>query len=259
MPRSATGIALGLAAGLAFGAGGSFIKPVLASGWSPGAAVLARISIAAVALLVPTLVSLRFDLRPLWRSRWTVLAYAAFAVVGTQLAYYAAISRISVSLALLIEYLAPVVIVLLAWQRSRRAPRPIVLTGTAGAILGLALVIGPGMGGGLDLAGIGFALIAMLGLVVYYVLGARPDPDVPPVALAGAGFAVGAVLLAAAGGVGIVPLSARFGSVTLAHWTMPWWVPLLFVGLISCAFAYVAGIAAVQRLGSRVGSFLGLS
>ena len=75
--RGLIGIALGLAAGLAFGAGGVFVKPLLESGWSPGAAVLARISVAALLLAVPGLVALRFDLRPLWReARLTVFGHA---------------------------------------------------------------------------------------------------------------------------------------------------------------------------------------
>ena len=106
--RGLVGIALGLGAGLAFGAGGVFVKPLLESGWSPGAAVLARISIAAVLLAIPGLIALRFDLRPLWRARWTVLVYGLVAVAGVQFAFYASLERIPVSMTLLIEYLAPI-------------------------------------------------------------------------------------------------------------------------------------------------------
>ena len=45
--------------------------------------------------------------------------------------------------ALLIEYLAPVLLVLLAWARTRRAPRGVVIAGTLAAVGGLVLVIGP--------------------------------------------------------------------------------------------------------------------
>jgi drug/metabolite transporter (DMT)-like permease len=112
--RGMLGIALGLAAGLAFGAGGVFVKPLLESGWSPGAAVLARISVAAVILAVPGLIALRFDLRPLWQARWTVLVYGLVAVAGVQFAFYASLERIPVSTTLLIEYLAPIALVLFA-------------------------------------------------------------------------------------------------------------------------------------------------
>ena len=116
--RGIVGILLGLAAGLAFGAGGAIVKPLLESGWSPGAAVFFRVSVAALILLVPGLMALRFDLRPLWRAKWTVLVYSVIAVAGVQLAFYTAIARIPVSTALLIEYLAPVALVAFVWART---------------------------------------------------------------------------------------------------------------------------------------------
>jgi drug/metabolite transporter (DMT)-like permease len=256
--RGFAGIVLGLAAGLAFGAGGAFVKPLLEAGWSPGAAVLARITVAAVAVLVPGLIALRFDLRPLWRARWTVLVYAVIAVVATQVAFYAAIARIPVSLGLLIEYLAPILLVLIAWARLRRAPQLIVIAGAVLSLGGLVLVIGPG-GGSLDPVGLLFAGVAMAGVAVYYVIGARVDDSLPPVALAASGFVIGAITLALAGLVGLVPLTAEFGDVVFLGAGVPWFLPLIAVGVFSTAFAYWAGIAAISRLGTRLASFLGLS
>ena len=256
--RGMLGIALGLAAGLAFGAGGVFVKPLLESGWSPGAAVLARISVAAVILAVPGLIALRFDLRPLWRARWTVLVYGLVAVAGVQFAFYASLERIPVSTTLLIEYLAPIALVLFAWLRTRRRPQAIVLAGSVLAISGLVLVIGPG-GGSLDPLGLAFAAIAMIGVCVYYAIGERAAEQLPPIALVAAGFVVGAVALAITGAVGLLPMEAVFTDVPFLGGSAPWWVPLLTVGVVSTAFAYVAGIAAIGMLGSRLAAFLGLS
>ncbi|MDR6904415.1 drug/metabolite transporter (DMT)-like permease [Agromyces sp. 3263] len=256
--RGMLGIALGLAAGLAFGAGGVFVKPLLESGWSPGAAVLARISVAAVILAVPGLVALRFDLRPLWRARWTVLVYGLVAVAGVQFAFYASLERIPVSTTLLIEYLAPIALVLFAWLRTRRRPQAIVLAGSVLAIGGLVLVIGPG-GGSLDPLGLAFAAIAMIGVCVYYAIGERAAEQLPPIALVAAGFVVGAVALAITGAVGLLPMEAVFTEVPFLGGSAPWWVPLVTVGVVSTAFAYVAGIAAIGMLGSRLAAFLGLS
>jgi drug/metabolite transporter (DMT)-like permease len=256
--RGLIGIVLGLAAGLAFGAGGVFVKPLLESGWSPGAAVLARISVAAALLAVPGLIALRFDLRPLWRARWTVLVYGLVAVAGVQFAFYASLERIPVSTTLLIEYLAPIALVLFAWLRTRRMPRPIVLAGSVLAIAGLVFVIGPG-GGALDPLGLAFAAIAMIGVCVYYAIGEKASEQLPPVALIAAGFVVGAVALAITGAVGLLPMEATFTDVPFLGGTAPWWVLLLTVGALSTAFAYVAGLAAIRMLGSRLAAFLGLS
>ena len=256
--RGFIGIMLGLAAGLAFGAGGAIVKPLLESGWSPGAAVLFRISVAALLLVIPGLIALRFDLRPLWRAKWTVLVYSVVAVAGVQLAFYTAIARIPVSTALLIEYLAPVALVAFAWLRTRRTPQFVVLAGSVVAIAGLVLVIGPA-GGDLDPVGVVIAGIAMLGVAVYYVLGERSDTGVPPIALAAAGCVIGCLVLGAAALTGLVPFEAAFVDVEFFGGIAPWWVPVLVVGAISTAFAYVAGIQAIRLLGTRLSSFLGLS
>lgn len=256
--RGIVGIALGLGAGLAFGAGGVFVKPLLEAGWSPGAAVLARISIAAALLVVPALIALRFDLRPLWRVRWTVLLYGIVAVAGVQVAFYASLERIPVSMTLLIEYLAPIALVLFAWVRTRRMPQLIVLGGSVLAMAGLVLVIGPG-GGDLDPLGLAFAAIAMIGVCVYYAIGERATEQVPPVALIAAGFVVGAIAIALAGVIGVMPMDVALVDVDFLGGTAPWWVPLLTVGAVSTAFAYSAGVAAIRMLGSRLSSFLGLS
>ncbi|TXK20031.1 EamA family transporter [Homoserinibacter sp. GY 40078] len=258
-PRGLTGVLLGLSSALAFGAGGSIVKPLFSDGWSPAAAVLARVTVAAIVLAVPGIWAIRGRMRVLWNARWLVLLYATLAVAGTQLAFYAAIERIPVSIGLLIEYLAPVMLLLLMWARTRRRPHPIVLVGAALALGGLVLVIGPSGSGALDPLGVMFAALAMIGVAVYYVIGDRPGADMPPVTLAWAGFVIAALVLGVAGVVGITPLEASFGEVGFFGGRAPWWVPVLVVGVISTAFAYVAGITAITRLGTRVASFLGLS
>jgi len=260
MRRSILGVALGLAAALAFGAGGTVVKPLFSEGWTPGAAVLARITIAALVLTIPALIAIRGRLVLLWRARWMILAYAAVAVAGTQLAFYASLERIPVGIALLIEYLAPVALLLLAWVRTRRMPHRVVLIGAALAIVGLVLVIGPSGSGSLDPVGVVLAGIAMVGVAVYYVMGEKVDASgIPPVTLAWAGFVVGAIVIALAGLVGVLPVHASFGEVDFFGARAAWWVPLVVVGVVSTAFAYVAGITAITLLGTRVSSFLGLS
>jgi drug/metabolite transporter (DMT)-like permease len=179
-------------------------------------------------------------------------------VAGTQVAYFAAITRIPVSTALLIEYLSPLVLVGIVWVRTRRPPRVVVFIGSALAIGGLVLTIGPGSLGGGDGLGFIFAFIAMLGVVGYYLIAARPSNGLPPVAFASAGLLLGSLVLGVVGAVGVLPLSANFGAVPMGSAQVPWWVPLGLVALVGTAFAYVASIIASERLGSRLMSFVGL-
>ncbi|WP_336603889.1 EamA family transporter [Agromyces seonyuensis] len=257
MSKGVLGIILGLAAGLAFGVGGVFVKPLLEAGWSPGAAVLARITVAALILAVPALIALKWDLRPLWKARWIVLLYGLVAVAAVQFFFYASLSRIPVSMTLLIEYLAPIALVGLVWVRTRRSPQGIVILGSLLALGGLVLVIGPG-GGTLDPLGLLFAGIAMIGVCVYYTVGEKAG-DLPPIALIAAGFVVGAIALGLVGATGLLPMEANFGEVAFLGGAAPWWVPLVVVGALSTAFAYFAGVTAIGLLGTRVAAFLGLS
>ena len=253
------GVVLGLAAAFAFGAGGSIIKPLFTEGWTPGSAVVARLTIAAVALAVPALMAVNGNLRPFLRSWKLVVAYAVIAVAGVQLAFYASLERIPVSIALLIEYLAPVALLLLAWARTRRVPHRVVLVGAALALTGLVLVIGPAGSGALDPLGVLLAAIAMCGVAFYYIVGANTPDDLPPVSLAWAGFVLGAATLGLFGAVGVLPMGFGFGAVDFLGGRAPWWVPLVVVGVVSTAFAYVAGITSIALLGTRLASFLGLS
>lgn len=47
--------------------------------------------------------------------------------------------------------------------------------------------------------------------------------------------------------------------VALGGTTTAWWVPVVLLGVVTAALAYVTGIAAGRRLGSRVASFVALS
>lgn len=255
---TASGLLIAILGSLAFGTSGALIKPLLEAGWSPAAAVTARALVASAVLAPVALLALRGRWAALWRGRWRVLGMGLVGVSATQLAYFAALQTVPVSTALLIEYLAPLLLVGFAWARSRRMPHPIVLIGSLLAVGGLLLVIGPGALRAVDPVGLAFAVAAAVGCAVYFVIAARPSDDLPPVALSAAGLLVGGLALAAIGGVGLLPMTATFGELPLFGGTAPWWVPLLLVAVISTAFAYAAGITAAGRLGSRLASFIGL-
>src|SRR6187551_690788 len=106
-----TGQVAALLSAVSFSTSGVFVKPLLEAGWSPAAAVTARALTAGVVLLPFVLVALRGRWSALWRGRWRVLAMGLVGVAFTQAAYFAAIRRIPVSTALLVEYLAPLLLV----------------------------------------------------------------------------------------------------------------------------------------------------
>ena len=248
--RMGIGLALAVASAMAFGLSGSLARGLLDAGWSPGAVVLARLAIAA---LVVAPIAAR-ALRGRWgalransgscsssarcrspaRSSRTSRRCSGWTWASAADRVHGARRRGGLAL------VAP-----------RRAPGPLTVAGAGLAALGLVLVLDLLSGADLAPVGVLWALIAMVGAASYFVLAAKPRADLPPVALAGAGLATGAFVLAALGAVGILPMHATTASPVYADNAVRWWLPLLGLGVVTAGLAYCTGIAASRRLGSR--------
>ncbi|MBT0770030.1 EamA family transporter [Kineosporia sp. J2-2] len=255
---TSTGLLAALLASASFGTSGVLAKPLMESGWSPVATVTLRALGGGLLLLPVALVSMRGRWSSLWRARSRVLVMGVVGVAFTQLAYFAAIRTVPVSTALLVEFLAPLLLVGLTWARTRRTPQRTVLAGSVLALAGLLLVIGPGAIRSVDLVGLLFAFGAAAGCATYFAVAARSGDGLPPVALAASGLLVGGVLLGAVGAGGLLAFTVRGGDLPMFGSPVVWWVPLLLLALVSTAFAYAMGITGSELLGSRLASFVGL-
>jgi drug/metabolite transporter (DMT)-like permease len=253
------GLGLALLTSATFGTSGSFGESLITAGWSPAAAVTARVTVAAVILTVPALISLRGQWRLMRRAAPTVATFGLVAVAGCQVAYFNAISRLSVGVALLLEYLGIVLIVGWLWLRHGQRPRRLTLIGAACALAGLALVLDLIGAQHLDPIGVTWGLVAAAGLAVFYTLSARTDDTVSPIGLAWAGMTLGAVTLLVAGASGVTSMHANTGPVDLAGHRVGWWVPVLGLALVAAVVPYVTGIAAARYLGAKLSSFVGLT
>jgi drug/metabolite transporter (DMT)-like permease len=254
----ATGLLVGLASALAFASSGAVMKPLLEAGWSLGAALLVRMTGAALVLspwLVRAIVREPAFLR---RHGLLIAGVGLTGVAGCQLFYFSAMQRMPVAVALLIQYLAPVLLVGWAWARTRVRPARIVLAGTVVAVVGLVLVIDI-TGARFDVLGTLLALGAALCLAAYFVLAERTGDDVPPLAFAGGGLVTGAVLMAVLCASGVLPFAAPAVTVQLAGASVPWFVCVGWVVLIATATGYALGVLAVPRIGARLASFVGLT
>ncbi|NAZ80857.1 EamA family transporter [Kineococcus sp. R8] len=256
--RTGSGLVLAVLSAASFGSAGPLAGGLLATGWSPGAVVLVRVTIAALVVAPFAAVSLRGHWNALRRNTLTVLAYGALAVAGAQFCYFSAVSRMDVGPALLIEYTAPAAVVVWLWLRHAQRPGAVTLAGAALAAVGLLLVLDLFSGADLDPVGVLWALGAMVGATTYFVLSADDTTGLPPLALAGGGLLTGAVALGLLGAVGVLPLRATTAAVTYADRTVTWWVPLLVLGVVTAGLAYTTGVLAGRRLGSRLASFVAL-
>jgi drug/metabolite transporter (DMT)-like permease len=264
---SGRGLVLSLVAASTFGTSGAFATALTGAGWSSGAAVCARVSIAALVLTVPAVIQLRRQwpmLRAqgrdvLRRSATMVTAYGLIAVALCQLAYFNAVERLDVGVALLLEYLGVILVVGWMWLRHGQRPRRLTVIGSLGAIAGLALVLDLTGSTHLDPVGVLWGLGAAVGLALFFILSGNADEPLPPITMAWAGMVVGAVSLLAIAATGALPLHARFGDVRLAGHEMSWLVPVLGLSVVAAAVSYIAGIEAARRLGARLASFIGLT
>lgn len=253
-----SGLIAALLAAAAFGTSGPFAKALIEAGWTPTLVVLIRM-VGAAAILLP------FAIGPMVR-HWAsvranlplVISYGLLAVGLAQLGYFQAVQRLPVGVALLLEFLGVVLVVFVVWFLTRVRPHRLTFLGVVLALAGLAFVLDVLGAATPDLVGVAWGLFAAVGLAGHFVLAARPSP-VPGIAFACLGLFVGAVALGALGLVGVLPMSAGAGTVTLMGAQTPAWVAFGELILIAAALAYVLAIMGARKLGSTLASFIGLT
>jgi len=242
-----------------FGTSGAFASALIGAGWSPAAAVLARLVTAALMLTIPAMIQLRGRWALLRRSAGKVAAYGLIAVAGCQFFYFNAIARMPVGVALLLEYLAVVLVVGWLWLRHGQRPRRLTVGGGAVAIAGLVMVLNIGGSAHINPLGVMWGLLAAVGLATYFLLSAADADPLPPIVMAWAAMCLGAVALAVIGWTGLMPVTAIAGNVHFFGHRVSWIVPVLGLALLASVFGYVAGIGAARRLGAKLASFIGLA
>jgi drug/metabolite transporter (DMT)-like permease len=254
------GLALAVLSAATFGTSGTFASALIAAGWSPAAAVVTRIAVAALILTIPAMVQLRGRWALLRQNAGHVAAYGLFAVAAPQLCYFNAVARIPVGVALLLEYLAVVLVVGWLWLRHGQRPRRLTVAGGAVAIAGLAMVLNLTGPGHINPVGVVWALLAAVGLATYFLLSAADHAEpLPPMVMAWAGMCAAAAALAALGWARVLPMSASTGDVRVLGHQVSWIVPILGLSLLASVVAYVAGIGAARRLGAKLASFIGMA
>jgi len=264
------GLLFAVGSALSFGSSGPFAKALMEAGWTPTAAVVARLAGGAVAMGVFATIVRPGWVREALRHTRTVVLYGAIPIAGAQLFYYNAVAHLSVGVALLLEYTAPVLVVAWVWMTTRRRPTNLTLAGVALAVAGIMLVLGIFDGGGfsalhINLIGVGWGLAAAVCAACYFMMSANAsdgsaDSDgVNPITLAAAGLVVGAAAVALLGVAGIMPLTFTTNDTVIAGWTLSWMVPVVALAVVATAVAYTLGIVGISMLRPRFASLIGLS
>lgn len=256
--RLGSGTGCAMVSAVSFALSGPLARGLMNAGWSSAAVVIVRVLVGAAALTPIAAVALRKNWKSVRGNAALILGYGLVAIAGVQLAYFTAVSRLSVGMALLIQYTSPIAVVGWLWLRRHQRPAGSTVAGAFLGLTGLFFVIDLRSGAATDWIGICWALLAMACGVVYFLLSAHGHGTLPGTVLATGGLLVGGLGLLAAGATGVLPLRATANPVVYQGVTMPWWLPIAILGTVTAALAYVAGIAATRLLGSRAAAFTGL-
>ncbi|XGU21213.1 EamA family transporter [Rhodococcus sp. 3Y1] len=175
----------------------------------PGGAVFARVAGGALVMMVIAVATQWPRLRQVSTHTRTVPLYGVFAISGVQLCFFNAVQHLSVGVALLLEYLAPIIVIGWVWITKGARPSVQTLLGAAVALIGAAVVIDVFGSAEISAVGVAWGLAAAACLAVYFVISERADGDLHPVVLAASGLTVSAVVIGALGLVGVLPSSSR--------------------------------------------------
>lgn len=169
--RVALGYAFYLIATVLFALNGTVVKSILLSGISATTLSETRAMGAFAVLFIIVAITRPRALR-IRRDEWKLLlAYGVIGVAMTQFLYFVAIERMPIGIALIIEFTAPIWVVL--WVRFGRhqAVKGTVWVGLLLAIMGLALIAQVWQGFTLDGLGVAAAFGAAIALALFYILG----------------------------------------------------------------------------------------
>ncbi|MEU9572018.1 EamA family transporter [Streptomyces massasporeus] len=246
------GLGLALVSAVAFGGSGVAAKPLIEAGLDPLHVVWLRVAGAALVML-----PLAVRHRALLRRRPGLLAgFGLLAVAGVQACYFAALSRIPVGVALLIEYLAPALV--LGWVRFVQK-RPVTRAAAVGVVLavgGLACVVEIWSGLRFDALGLLLALGAACCQVGYFVLsdqGSDAGDEAPdPLGVIAYGLLVGAAVLTVVARPWTMDWSVLQGTASMDGRPVAAVVLLAWIVLVATVVAYVTGVVSVRRLSPQV-------
>lgn len=245
------GLGLALMSALAFGGSGVAAKPLIEAGLEPLQVTWLRVAGAALIML-----PVAWNHRALPARRPALLVgFGLLGIAGVQACYFGAISRIPVGVALLVEYLAPAMV--LGWVRfvQRRPVSRAAAVGVVLAVGGLACVVEVWSGLSFDAVGLLLALAAACCQVGYFVLadhGGDGANAADPLGVIAHGLLVGTVALTVVARPWDLDWAVLAGRADLAGARVPAVLLLGWIVLVATVVAYLTGVISVRRLSPQV-------
>jgi drug/metabolite transporter (DMT)-like permease len=258
--RAGLGVAMVAGAAVLFGINGSVSKVVLESGLTSVQLTQARSIGAALGFALILALTDPGRLRVTWRELPFLLVFGITGVAFVQWFYFLSIHRLPVGIALLIEYLAPLLVALWARYVLHESVRRRIWAALALALVGLSLIVelwGAGESA-LDSLGIAASLAACVAYAVYILMAERGVTRRDPISLTAYGFAFAALFWLAVQPLWEFPFATMDDSVSLLgnldHRTAPLWLLVAFVVLVGTMATFALVVSALRHLSAtRVG------
>jgi drug/metabolite transporter (DMT)-like permease len=257
--RPRLGYAMAATAAVFWGVNGAVSKVILSSGLSSERLAQVRSLGAAVGLLAILAVVAPSRLRLSRRELPYLLVFGIGGLAFVQWFYFLAIHRLAIGIALLIEYLAPLLVALWARFAYHEQVRRRIWVALSMALAGLALIVNLfGGGATLSTAGVLFALAGALAYALYVLLAEHVVGGRDAVSLLAWGFLFASVFWAAIApwwsfpGAAItkdIPLGGHLASTHLPVWALAGW--MIVLGTIVPFFLLVSALRHLSA--TRVG------
>jgi drug/metabolite transporter (DMT)-like permease len=252
------GYVMVLAAAALFGVNGSVAKVALSSGLTSLRLTEARCAGACLGLM---LIAFLRDPRSLRIRRDELLRLAIFGVIGValvQLFYFLAIHRLDIGIALLIQYLGPLLVAIYARTFGHEHVRRRIWAALALSLTGLALMVELWNGVALDGLGVVFALISAVIFAAYLLLAEYEVAYRDSVTLMAWGFLFATLFWSIAQPWWSFP-AGRVGRTVslqghLASWHLPVWALVLWVIVLGSIVPFSLIVGALRHVSAtRVG------
>ena len=241
-----------------FALNGTVSKVILASGMTAMRLTELRCAGAAVGLVLVLLVVAPSRLR-VSRSELPLLAaYGVAGVALTQCFYFVAIARMPVSIALLLEYTAPLMVALWARFVLKERVRNRVWAALGLSLVGLSLVAEVWQGSTLDGFGVVAAMVAAVALAIYYLLGEHSTSHRDPLSTTFWAFVFATLLWSVVQPWWSFPAGDTRGSTPLLgnldDLSLPLWSLLLCMVVLGTIVPFVLVLSGLHHLpATRVG------
>ena len=243
-----------LSAATLFAVNGVVAKVVLSSGLSALRLTEVRITGAAVVLVLALGLFRRDLLHVTWREVPFLAVFGILGLVFVQWLYLLAIHRLEIGIALLIQYLAPLLVALWARFVVHRPVRRRIWLALALALFGLSLVVQIWRGSGTGLNGLGVlaALGGAFAFAAYILMAERGVKRRDAVSLTTFGFVFGALFFALAQPWWSFPTGRVSQNVSLlghlAGSHLPVWALMLWIIVLGAVVPFALFVASLHHI-----------